>query len=114
MFSTNSDIKVGHRIEKAYDVYEHTPFDMELHIGVEGSVAIVTDDIDTIVLTPNTRILTARGLWKRVADLQRGEVLKNIIGNKVILNIIKLKSPISMYEVSGTGYVTVNGFIIDC
>lgn len=113
MFSTNSNVKVGHKVEKAWDVYEHTPFDMELHVGVDDSVAIVTDDIDTIVLTPDTRILTARGLWKRVCELQRGEVLKNVIGNKVILNIIRLKSPISMYEVSGTDYVIVNNFYID-
>lgn len=113
MFSTNSTIKVGHTVEHAYDVVEWAPFNMKLVEGVTDYVAILTDDIDTIVLTKDTRILTARGTWVRVEKLQQGELLKHMISNKTVLNIIPLKSPIDMYEVSSTDYVTVNGFVID-
>lgn len=112
MFSTNSTIKVGYGVEKAYDAYEHTPFKMKLVEDVTDYVAILTDDIDTIVLTKDTRILTARGVWVCVDKLEQGELLKNVVSNKTVLNIIPLKSPINMYEVSDTDYVIVNGFYI--
>lgn len=113
MFSVNSNLKIGHTIEKAYDVYERTPFKMDLVQDVKEYVAILTDDIDTIVLTKDTKILTARGLWVAVEKLQRGEVLKNMVGNKTVLNIIPLKSPIDMFKVTNTDYVIVNSFYID-
>lgn len=113
MFATNSTIKVGYVVEKAYDAYEYTPFKMKLIEGVTDYFAILTDDIDTIVLTKDTKILTARGVWVRVENLQQGELLKNVVNNKTVLNIIPLKSPINMYEVSDTDYVIVNGFYID-
>lgn len=113
MFATNSKIKVGYGVEYAYDAYEHTPFKMKLIENVTDYVAILTDDIDIIVLTKDTKILTARGLWVRVENLEQGELLKNVVNNKTVLNIIPLKSPINMYEVSDTDYVVVNGFYID-
>lgn len=113
MFSTNSKIKVGYGVEYAYDAYRHTPFKMKLIKDVTDYVAILTNDIDTIVLTKDTRILTARGLWVRVENLDKGELLKNVVNNKTVLNIIPLKSPINMYEASDTDYVVVNGFYID-
>lgn len=113
MFSMNSKIKIGHSIEYAYDVEGRTPFHMELVENVTDYVAILTDDIDTIVLTKDTRILTVRGIWVRVDKLEQGELLKNVVNNKTVLNIIPLKSPINMYEVSNTDYVIVNGFYID-
>lgn len=113
MFATSSKIKVGYGVEYAYDAYEHTPFKMKLIEDVTDYVAILTKDIDTIVLTKDTRILTARGLWVRVENLEQGELLKNVVNNKTVINIIPLKSPIDMYEVSGTDYVIVNNFFID-
>lgn len=113
MFSTNSKIKVGYGVEYAYDAYEHTPFKMKLIEDVTDYVAILTDDIDTIVLTKDTKILTARGVWVSVDKLERGELLKNAVNNKTVLNIIPLKSPINMYEVSDTDYIVVNGFYVD-
>lgn len=114
MFSTNSKIKVGYGVEYAYDAYEHTPFKMKLIEDVTDYVAILTDDDNnTIVLTKDTKILTARGLWVRVEKLEQGELLKNVVNNKTVLNIIPLKSPINMYEVSDTDYIVVNGFYID-
>lgn len=112
MFSTNSRIKVGYGVEYAYDVEGRTPFSMKLVENVTDYVAILTDDIDTIVLTKDTRILTARGVWVCVDKLEQGELLKNVVSNKTVLNIIPLKSPINMYEVSDTDYVIVNGFYI--
>lgn len=113
MFSTNSKIKVGYGVEYAYDAYEHAPFKMKLIEDVTDYVAILTDDIDTIVLTKDTKILTARGVWVKVENLEQGELLKNVVNNKTVLNIIPLKSPIDMYEVSDTDYIVVNGFFID-
>lgn len=113
MFATNSKIKVGHTMEQAYDVVEWAPFTMKLVEGVTDCIEIVTNDIDTIVLTSDTRLLTARGLWKRACDLQQCELLKNLVANKTVLNVIKLKSPIDMYEVSNIDYVVVNGFYVD-
>lgn len=113
MFATDSRIKVGYGVEYAYDAYEHTPFKMKLVENVTDYVAILTDDLYTILLTPDTRILTARGIWVSIDKLERGELLKNVTSNKTVLNIIPLKSPINMYEVSNTDYVIVNGFYID-
>ncbi len=112
MFSTNSKIKIGYGVEYAYDVEGCTPFSMKLVENVTDYVAILTDDIDAIVLTKDTRILTARGLWVSVDKLEQGELLKNVVNNKTVVNIIPLKSPINMYEVSDTDYVIVNGFYI--
>lgn len=113
MFATNSKIKIGHTMEQAFDVVVWAPFTMKLVEDVTDCIEIVTDDIDTIVLTSDTKLLTARGLWKQAGDLQQGEVLKNLVANKTVLNVIKIKSPIDMYEVSNTDYVIVNGFYID-
>lgn len=113
MFATDSKIKIGHAIEQAYDVVEWCPFTMKLVEDVNDCVEIVTNDIDTIVLTSDTRLLTASGLWKRASDIQQGEILKNLAANKTVLNVIKIKSPIDMYEVSNTDYVIVNGFYVD-
>lgn len=114
MFSTNSTIKVGHGVEYAYDVVDWAPFNMKLVEGVDHYVTIVTDDMDTITITKDTRLLTARGIWVRADRLEQGEVLKHSPCNTTVLQRIWLKTPIDMYEVSGTDYVTVNGFVIDC
>lgn len=113
MFSTNSTIKVGHGVEYAYDVVDWAPFTMKLVDGVDHYVTIVTDDMDTITVTKDTKLLTARGVWVRADKLEQGEVLKHSPCNTTVLQRIWLKTPIDMYEVSGTDYVTVNGFVID-
>ena len=112
MFSVSSDIKIGHRIEKAYDVQGRTPFTMMSVPAVKDAVLIDTD-YDTIIVSDDTYIQTARGLWKMVCDLQQGELLKTVSCNAKILRLVPCREPIKMYYVTNTDYVVVNGFYID-
>ena len=112
MFSVSSDIKIGHRIEKAYDVQGKTPFTMMSVPDVKDAVLIVTD-YDNIILSDDTYIQLANGLWKMVCDLQQGELLKTVSCNAKILRLVPCRKPIKMFYVSNTDYVVVNGFYID-
>lgn len=112
MFSTNSTIKVGHRIEYAFDAYEHTPFGMTLHEDCEHIIHIITDTTD-IYVSPETRLLTARGIWKRADKLQQGEQLKHVAYSATILYVDEVELIMDMYEVNNTDYVIVNGFYLD-
>lgn len=112
MFSVNSDIKIGHRIEKAYDIQGHTPFTLMSVPKVKSAVLIDTD-YDTIIVSTDTRFLTARGIWKRADKLQQGELLKTVSFNATILRIIPCREPIEMFYACDSDYFTVNGFTID-
>lgn len=112
MFYAGSNIKIGHRVEYAFDVYEHTPFDMRLHENCEHVIHIITDVTD-IYVTPETRLLTARGTWKRADKLQQGELLKHVSCNATILYVDRVALTMDMYEVNNTDYVIVNGFYLD-
>lgn len=112
MFAMESNIKIGHRIEKAYDVQGHTPFTMMSVPPVKDTIMIVTD-YDNIIVTDDTYVLTARGKWKMVCDLQQGELLKTVSCNAKILRFIESDEPHDMYYVSNTDYIIVNGFYID-
>lgn len=112
MFLTSSTIKIGHRVEYAFDAYEHTPFGMTLHEDCEHIIHIITDTTD-IYVTPETKLLTARGIWKWADKLQQGEQLKHVAGSATILYVDRVALTMDMYEVSGTDYVIVNGFYLD-
>lgn len=112
MFYAGSSIKIGYRVEHAFDVYEQTPFDMTLHENCEHIIHIITDVTD-IYVTPETRLLTARGIWKRADKLQQGELLKHVSCNATILYVDRVALTMDMYEVSETDYVIVQGFYID-
>lgn len=112
MFSTSSTIKVGHRVEYAFDAYEHTPFGMTLHEDCEHIIHIITDTTD-IYVSPETRLLTARGIWKRANKLQQCEQLKHVACSATILYVDEVELTIDMYEVNNTDYVIVNGFYLD-
>lgn len=112
MFYAGSSLKVGHRVEHAFDAYEHTPFLMTLHEDCEHIVHIITDTTD-IYVSPETRLLTARGIWKRANKLQQGEQLKHVACNATILYVDIVALTMGMYEVNNTDYVIVNGFYLD-
>lgn len=112
MFSTSSNIRIGHRVEKAYDVQGNTPFTM-MSIPLVDDAVLIDTDCTTIIVSDDTYILTARGKWKMVCDLQQGELLKTATGNAKIMRLVPCRKPISMYYVSNTDFVIVNGFYID-
>lgn len=112
MFATESNIKIGHRIEKAYDVVEYAPFTMTLYENCEHIIHIITDTTD-IYVTPDTRLLTARGVWKRANKLQQGELLKGLSCNTAVFEIDRVTLTLNMYKVDNTDYVWVNGLCID-
>lgn len=112
MFYVGSTIKVGNRVEHAFDTYEHTPFGMTLHENCEHIIHIITDTTD-IYVTPETRLLTARGIWKRADKLQQGEQLKHVACSATILYVDRVALTMDMYEVSDTDYVIVNGLYLD-
>ena len=112
MFYAGSSIKVGHRVEHAFDAYEHTPFYMTLHEDCEHIIHIITDTTD-IYVSPHTQLLTARGTWKRANKLQQGELLKHVSCNATILYVDIVALTMDMYEVNNTDYVIVNGFYLD-
>ena len=112
MFYAGSNIKIGHRVEKAYDVQGNTPFTMTSMSKVDNAVLIDTDT-DTIIVSDDTYILTARGKWKMVCDLQQGELLKTVSCNAKIMRLVPCRKPLNMYYVSNTDFVIVNGFYID-
>lgn len=113
MFSVNSNLKIGHRIEKAYDIVEYAPFTMTLVPDVDNAVHIITDTTD-IYVTPDTRLLTARGVWKRANKLQQGEQLKGLSCNTKIVNLVKTNKVIDVFCVHNTDYIWVNGLCLDC
>lgn len=112
MFYAGSSIKIGHKVEYAFDVYEHTPFDMTLHENCEHIVHIITDLTD-IYVTPETRLLTARGTWKRADKLQQGELLKHVSCNTTILYVDRVTLTLDMYNAYNSDYFIVNGFTVD-
>ena len=112
MFYAGSSIKVGHRVEYAFDAYEHTPFGMTLHEDCEHIIHIITDTND-IYVSPQTRLLTARGVWKCADRLQQGEQLKHVACSATILYVDRVELTMDMYEVNNTDYVIVNGFYLD-
>lgn len=112
MFYVGSSIKVGHRVEHAFDAYEHTPFNMTLHEDCEHIIHIITDTTD-IYVTPETRLLTTRGIWKSAGKLQQGEQLKHVACSATILYVDRVELTMDMYEVNNTDYVIVNGFYLD-
>lgn len=111
MFYIGSYIKIGYRMELAYDLHK-APFDMALHEDCEHIIHIITDTTD-IYVSPETRLLTARGIWKRADKLQQGEQLKHVSCSATILYVDRVALTMDMYEVSGTDYVIVNGFYLD-
>lgn len=112
MFYAGSSIKVGHRVEYAFDAYEHTPFGMTLHEDCEYIIHIITDTTD-IYVSPETRLLTARGTWKLADKLQQGEQLKHVACSATILYVDRVALTMNMYEVSDTDYIIVNGLYLD-
>lgn len=114
MFEINSRLKIGYSVEYAYDMEDKTPFEMILVNDVTDYVALLTNGgLDTLTVTADTRILTARGTWKRISELKQGELLKHNPYNVEVLNIVPLTSPVNMYKVDNTDYVVVNGFYIE-
>lgn len=112
MFAKNSDIRIGHRVEKAYDVVGNTHFTMMSVPNVPNSLMILTDS-GNLLVSDDTYVLTARGVWKMVQDLQQGELLKTVSCNAKILRIVKCTNPIEMFYAYNSDRFIVNGFYID-
>lgn len=112
MFPVNSRIRIGHRVEYAFDVVGRTPFTMMSVPAVKDAVLIITD-CDNIILSDDTYILTARGNWKMVCDLQQGELLKTVSCNAKILRLVKCDEPVNMFYASNSDRFVVNNFFID-
>ena len=112
MFSVSSNIRIGHRVEKAYDAVGRTPFTLMRVPKVENAVMIDTD-CDCIIVSTDTRLLTARGIWKRADKLQQGELLKCVSCNAKITRLIPCVEPIEMFYACNSDRFCVNSFFID-
>lgn len=112
MFAKNSNIRIGHRVEKAYDVVGNTPFTLMSVPNVSDALMVITD-CGNLIVSDDTYILTARGLWKMVCDLQRGELLKTESCNAKILKIVKCTTPVEMFYACNSDRFIVNSFFID-
>lgn len=112
MFSVSSNIRIGHRVEKAYDVVGRTPFTLMRVPKVENAVMIDTD-CDCIIVSTDTRLLTARGIWKRADKLQQGELLKRVSCNAKIIRLVPCREPIEMFYACNSDRFCVNWFFID-
>lgn len=112
MFAKNSDIKIGHRMEKAYDVVGNTPFTMMNVPNVSDAIMIITD-CGGLIVSDDTYVLTASGVWKVVCDLQQGELLKTVSCNAKIMRIVKCSTPVEMFYAYNSDIFIVNEFYID-
>lgn len=112
MFSANSDIRIGHKVEKAYDVVGKTPFTMMSVPNVSDAIMIITDS-GNLIVSDDIYVLTARGIWKMAQDLQQGELLKAVSCNAKIVRIVKCTNPMEMFSAYNSDRFIVNSFFID-
>ena len=111
MFSVSSNMRIGHRVEKAYDI-NNPPFTLMRVPKVDNGLVIETD-CDNIIVSTDTRLLTARGIWKQADKLQQGELLKTVSYNAKITRLISCRLPIEMFYAYNSDRFCVNGFFID-
>ena len=113
MFACDLKMKLGHQVEYAFDVFnrDHLPFIMTEY-DCEQGITICTN-MGSICVTPDTMLMTPRGMWKWADQYKVGQSLKHVSGNAVIVGIYNHKNPMHMFQVCDTDYVIVEGFYIN-
>lgn len=81
-----------------------------------GEVIVINTEMCSIVVTDNTMLMDARGLWKYASDLQVGNALKSYMTNRVVVTGVT-KYHIEdehMYRIvdCDKGFIVVNGFYV--
>lgn len=112
MIHLNDNIKIGHRIEKVYDIMDDmAPFSVDDR-EVEGCI-IVRTDLGDIMVTCDTQMMRPDGRYIR-ADRIRPFVqsLKHVSGPAVVTDVIAVPESRWMVKVWDTDYIIVNGFYI--
>lgn len=112
MIHLNDNIKIGHRIEKVYDIMDGmAPFSVDDR-KVDGCY-IVRTDLGEIMLTCDTQIMRQDGLYIRVDQIMPyTQCLKHVSGPAVVKDVIAVPESQCMVKVWGTDYIIVNGFYI--
>ena len=110
MINPTEHIKIGHRMEYAFDIVDNAPFVLTEHT-VDGALIVLTNQ-GMVTVTADTRLQLSNGCWIR-ADMLRPykHGLKHFNGVAVVMDIIDLDID-TMYFVQDTDYVNVNGFYI--
>ena len=111
MINLIDNIKIGHKIEKVYDVINRAPFSLKEEY--RSDVNLVSTNLREIDVTDDTRIMLADGTYKRVDKLKPyTDSLKVNGGIGVVCSITHIINVVIMASVSDTDYVTVNGFTV--
>ena len=69
MINLIDNIKIGHNIEKVYDVINRAPFTLKEEY--RSDVNLVSTNLGEIVATDDTRLMLADGTYKRVDKLKK-------------------------------------------
>lgn len=111
MISLRDNIKVGHKIEKVYDVINRAPFSLKEEY--RSDVNIVSTNLGEIAVTDDTYLMLADGTYKRVDKLKPYTDSLKVNGDiGVVCSITHIINVVIMAAVSDTDYVTVNGFTV--
>lgn len=112
MIHLNDNIKIGHRIEKVYDIMDGmAPFSVDDR-QVEDCY-IVRTSLGDIMLTCDARIMRADGTYIRVDKIRPyTQCLRHVSGSAVVEDVLAVPEPQRMVKVWDADYIIVNGFYI--
>ena len=111
MILMNSDVKIGYRVEKLYDIVDCAPFGI-----IEGNskdyYEVVTQ-YDKIVLTGDSQLQQSNGNYIFVERIKPyTTALKHVSGVGVVTAINKLPMPLDGVTITNTDYIIVNGYYV--
>ena len=112
MICLTDNIKIGHRIEKVYDIMDGiAPFSVDDR-QVDGCY-IVRTNLGETMLTYDTQVMRTDGRYIRVDQIRPfTQCLKHVSGPAVVVDVIAVLEPQWMVKVWDTDYIIVNGFYI--
>jgi len=112
MIHLNDNIKIGHRIEKVYDIMDGmAPFSVDDR-QVNGCY-IVRTDLGDIMLTCDAQIMRSDGTYIRADQIKPyAQCLKHVSGPAVVTDTLAVPESQWMVKVWDTDYIIVNGFYI--
>lgn len=83
-----------------------------------GNVVIINTEMCSIVVTDDTMLMDARGLWKYASQLQVGNALKSYMTNRVVVTGVTTyhveDKPMYRLVDCDKGFIVVNGFYVAC
>ena len=111
MILMNSDVKIGHRVEKLYDIVDCAPFKI-VPTQSNDCYEVVTE-FDKIVLTGGAQLQQPNGNYIFVERIKPYTTsLKNVSGVAVVKAVNKLPASLNVCHIAGTDYVIVNGYYV--